>query len=30
VHDVQQTVAALKVRDAMISIQDSQATKAHP
>jgi dihydropteroate synthase len=30
VHDVKQTVAALKVRDAMISIQDSQATKAHP
>jgi len=30
VHDVKQTLAALKVRDAMISMQDSQATKAHP
>jgi dihydropteroate synthase len=31
VHDVKQTVAALKVRDAMIAMQDSQATKkAHP
>jgi len=29
VHDVKQTVAALKVRNAMISMQDSQATKAH-
>jgi dihydropteroate synthase len=30
VHDVKQTVAALKVRNAMISMQDSQTTKAHP
>ena len=29
VHDVKQTLAALKVRNAMISMQDSQATKAH-
>jgi dihydropteroate synthase len=28
VHDVKQTLAALKVRDAMISMQE--ATKAHP
>jgi dihydropteroate synthase len=30
VHDVRQTMAALKVRDAMITMQDSQATKGHP
>ena len=30
VHDVKQTVAALKVRNAMIAMQDSQTTKAHP
>jgi dihydropteroate synthase len=29
VHDVKQTVAALKVRNAMISMQDSQATGTH-
>jgi dihydropteroate synthase len=30
VHDVKQTVAALKVRNAMISMQNSQTTKADP
>jgi len=30
VHDVKQTLAALTVRDAMISMQDSKSTKAHP
>jgi dihydropteroate synthase len=30
VHDVKQTLAALKVRDAMISMQDRQGTKANP
>jgi dihydropteroate synthase len=30
VHDVKETLAALKVRDAMISMQDSKHTKANP
>jgi len=30
VHDVKQTLAALTVRNAMISMQDSKSTKAHP
>jgi len=30
VHDVKQTLAALKVRNAMISMQGRQGTKANP